>query len=335
MLSSSIDQVAATSSVALAYLVLVRLVDVNEREPIWSLLLAFVLGGAASGALNLGIDRVLLNFDTWPGAALRELALFVAVGATFRILTAIGRLQGWSEVSDVVDGLIYGGAAGLGFTCGELIANLDPTPSLSLATGSLVGMVGRSAASGLAQGVFGAVLGAGFGLAAARSTRARWIWPFAALAAAILLHGAHDVLAHGDALGGEAAMWRSRLALALPFVAVVVLGAVGLLSERRAIADELASEASTGYVTADELALLTDVARRQGLYLRLLATARLRRLRMTAALHNRQVMLALAKRRVAHATHEADRADARHAVDALRRAILAIRKFPGPASENG
>lgn len=320
MLSPSIDQVLATLGVALAYLVLVRLTDVNEREPVWSVLLAFVAGGAAAGALFLGVDRVTLNFGTWPGAALRELALCVAIAVIFRGFAEIGRLQGWPLVSDVLDGVIYGAAAGLGFSCGEAIALLDPAPSLTLAPTSLFDAATRAALSGLAQGVFGAMLGAGFGMTADRGRPMRWIWPVVALALAIVAHGAHDVLAHGNALAGSEALWRTRLALALPVAGLVAIATFELVAERRTIAQQLADDTAGGDSTPDELALLTNVPRRQVHYLRLLLGGRWSALRAAAALHNQQVMLALAKHRASHGDAETRAATARE-IAALRQAI--------------
>lgn len=332
MLSPSIDQVLATLGVALAYLLLVRLADVNEREPLWTVLLAFVVGGAAAGALFLGVSHVTLNFGTWPGAALRELALCVALLILFRGFAEIGRLQGWPLVSDVLDGLIYGAAAGLGFSCGEAIALLDTEPSLMLPSTSLVDMASRAALNGLAQGVFGAILGAGLGMTADRARPMRWISPVVALALAIAAHGGHEVLAHGNALAGDAALWRSRLALALPVVAIAGIAIFELIAERRKIAQQLADDTSSGDATPDELALLTNVARRQMHYLRLLLHARWSALRAAAALHNQQVMLALAKHRASHGDADTRAATARE-IAALRQAIRDRRTRIGSAPE--
>lgn len=320
MLSTSIEQVLATLGVAVGYLVLIRLIDVNEREPIWSVLFAFVAGGAAAGALFLAADRVTLNFGSWPGAVLREVALFAALMIVFRVFAEIGRLEGWPLVSDALDGVIYGAAAGLGFNCGEAIAMAGAVPSLTIASTNVLDVAARSALAGLAQGVFGAMLGAGYAMAIDRTRAARWTWPIVALALAVVAHGGHHVLAHGNALAGEWAVWRSRLAVAVPLLAVVALGVFELFAERRAIARELADEVDTGDVTADEMALLTHVIRRQWLYLRLLAGARWAALRAAAALHNRQVMLALAKHRARGGDKERRAAAERH-MAALRRAI--------------
>lgn len=325
MLSASIDHVLATLGVAVAYLALVRLADVNEREPIWSVLVAFVIGGAAAGALFLGVDRVVLTLGAWPGAILREVALGVSLAVVCAVLAAVSRLQGWPLMADVLDGIIYGAAAGLGFTCAETIATIAPQPSLvTLAAPPLVDMAATSALSGLAQGVFGAMIGAGFGMTTSRRGATRWLWPLLGVALAIAAHGLHDVLAHGDALAGEAALWRSRLALALPLAAVVGFAAFELVAERRMIAHELAVEVQGGDVTAGELSLLNSVVRRQGLYLSLLLRTRFDALRALAALHNQQVMLALLKRRAARGD-DATRAQVQGQVARLRQAIRGSR----------
>lgn len=325
MFSSTIEDVLALVVVALLYLVIVRCLDVNEREPIWSLLLAFVVGGAAAGALNLGVTSVALNLDVWRGAALREVSLFVAIALVFKILDEIGRLRGWSEVTDLVDGLIYGMAAGLGFVCGEAIAQLDPAATIDLGHVSVLVTIRSTAVAGLAQGVFGALLGAGFGLVLASRARTRWAWPFVALGIAIVCHAAHSQLAFGNALGGASALLRSRLALAIPVIAVAALAVYGLATERRAIARELADERAGGYVTTSEIGLLERPWIRQLRYVRALLTMRTREWRMLPALHNRQVMLALAKRRAAQTRDGRARRDADAEVDALRRSILVLR----------
>ena len=112
----------------------------------------------------------------------------------------------------------------------------------------------------------------------------------------------------------------AELDAAVDAIATDAATAVELFAERRAIARELADEVDTGDVTADEMALLTHVIRRQWLYLRLLAGARWAALRAAAALHNQQVMLALAKRRARRGDKERRAAAERH-IAALRHAI--------------
>ena len=334
MVSASLTSLAVTLAVTLGYLVIVRLVDVNEREPAWSLALVFSLGGAAATVLSVTVSPVVLTLDVWSSAALRESALWLSLGAAFWIFAEIAQLRGWSEVTDVVDGLVYGVAGGLGFSGGDAIASLAPASSLTLVAEDAWSVAWRTALAGLAQGVYGAVLGAGFGLAVTRSTRARWLWPIAGLVVAVALQGAHDGLAYGNALGGESAMWRSHVALGLPLLALSALGACGLSAERRAIAAELSHGRRDGDVTSDELSLLAHVWRRQRRYVGLLVTGQVARLRATAGLHNRQVMLAVALRRLSRATHDVDRQRATHEVDALRRAIRSMRAHGGAAAES-
>ena len=330
MLSASIDQVLATLGVSLAYLLLVRLADVNEREPLWSVATAFVIGGAAAGALFLGVDRATLFVGAWPGAVWREVSLAVALAVVFQVFRAVERLQGWPLVADPLDGLIYGAAAGLGFSCAETIATL--APDALFGPPNLLEFAGRSAVTGLAQGVFGALLGAGVGRAAGRQGLMRWIGPLVGLGLAVAAHGLHDVLAHGDALAGESGVWRRQLAMGLPLVAVVGFAIFELLAERRAIARELAGEIASGDVTADELSLLTQVPRRQRLYLSLLLRGRLAALRAVAAMHNQQAMLALLTRR-ATGGDEASPARAARELAAVRRAIRDSRARLSAASE--
>ncbi|MEO8481200.1 MAG: PrsW family glutamic-type intramembrane protease [Acidobacteriota bacterium] len=332
MFSSTIEDVLALVVVALLYLAIVRYLDVNEREPVWSILLAFVIGGAAAGALNLGVTSVTLNLDPWRGAAFREISIFVAVAIVFKIFDAIGRLRGWSEVTDVVDGLIYGMAVGLGFVCGEAIAQLGPASIVDVGRSGPLTTIRATALAGLAQGVFGAVIGAGFGLATSNRGWARWAWPFVGLSAAIVCHGAYQQLAFGNALGASAVL-RGRLALAMPIVSLVALAAYGLATERRVIARELADESAAGYVTASEIALLERPWRRHLRYARALMLLQTREFSARPALHNRQVMLALAKLRAAGAADDQGRRDAEVEIAALRRSITAIRaQLDGAAS---
>ncbi len=323
MLISTIDEVFATVVVALIYLVVVRAVDVNEREPMWAVLLTFVLGGAGAGLLNLIVDPVTLNLGAWQGALLREVALFLAVGVAFQILASIGRLRGWSEVTDLVDGLIYGFAAGLGFTCGEAVATLDASQMVPFAVTGAAATIGRVALAGLAQGVFAAIVGAGLAVAVTRRTGVSRLLALAGLGLAIAVHGAHQVLAYGNALGGPNAVVRAQVALALPVLAVAALVVYGLARERRVIASQLAADPEAA--TAAERELLGHVPRRQGLYLRALLTGRMSDLRALSALHNRQVMLALINRRAGHTTDAAARHAALAEVEALRRGIRAAR----------
>lgn len=326
MLSGSLDEIVATVALTVVYLLIVRLLDVNEREPLWSIGLVFALGAVAATLLWATVSSLVLELQVVRGAILREVAVFLALALGIRILSAIGRLRGWPEVNDLVDGLVYGIAAGLGFAAGEAVARgIWPTTVIGLPQGDAFTVLAKTALVGLSQGVFGAVTGAGFGLALSRRLGWRWVWPLAGLAIAVALHAAHHLLAYGNALGGPSAVLRGWLALSIPIAAVGGLVIYGLATEQRVIARELTNETADGFVTESELQLLQSFSSRQLTYLRALIGGRLGQLSSLQALHNRQVMLALAKRRANRETDAAKRAAVLHEIVALRRSILTLR----------
>ena len=110
-----------TGSVCLLYLLAIRLLDLNEREPLWAVLLLFGLGFLASGLLGLVVPRSTLIFSALRGATLQEVAKFTALCLGLVVLWIAGRVRGWSELHGPMDGIVYGAAAGLGFAVGETL----------------------------------------------------------------------------------------------------------------------------------------------------------------------------------------------------------------------
>ncbi len=108
-----------TLLLAVLYLLIVRFVDMNEKEPLWAMLLLFVLGAGGAVLVTLGLSRVLL--DLRPGRRRRpsELVKFMAIGAGVGVLVAYGQRRGWEEFNGTMDGIVYGTCAGLGFGVAE------------------------------------------------------------------------------------------------------------------------------------------------------------------------------------------------------------------------
>ena len=311
-------------AIAAVYLLVVRLLDVNEREPLWSIGLLFSLGVASALLLRLVVASPTLELAVLRGAAWKEAAKLLALLAGASMLAAVGRWRGWCELNDPMDGLVYGMAAGLGFATAETGLRLLTTSSSVLAAVGGGHPLGRSALVGLAEGVCGAVTGAGFGVAAQSGRRlVRIACPLAAAGIAVLLHAAWHELAYGNALAGHTAAVRGGIALALPVLCVLAIAVRSLAAERRAIAEELLDEAAGGTVSASELALLRQPARRQLAYLAEIGRGRFARARHLAALHNRQVQLALTKRRVRRGGGD----------DELRAQVARLRTAVGSARE--
>lgn len=316
---------ALCATVAVAYLALLRLVDMNEREPIWALGLVLTCGFITGSQLRVIAGSPLLDLTIWPAIAAREAALLVALLMGYGALAAVARWRGWSDITDATDGLVYGAAAGLGTSVGELFVRelgdlglvaqltLPPTPMLAVA----------SALGGLALGVAGGVTGAAFVVARDAPTRARRIaWFVGGLAVAVGVHAVMDWLAHGDALGGDWGYLRPWAALLLPCLAVLAAGVYAVRVERAVIARNARGEIAAGIASAGDVELLGHPLRRTRSYLRTLMHGGIRDCWLQMSLHNRLVQLALIHRRAA-------RAPSRH----LDRQVAALRESIGRLRE--
>lgn len=321
---------AVTAVVALLYLLVVRLLDFNEKEPLWAVLMFFGGGAVASASLLLLTPGAFLELNPLAGNIASEIARFLAVGAGIGVLVLVGRSKGYSEINGLLDGVVYGSAGGFGFATGLAFTReiLLPTPELPLATAG-VGGYGEIALVGLSDGVFGALMGIGLvGALEARSHAKRALMGVGGLLAAIAAHLLYDALAKGAPFS-DSAMVRKWAALLLPVLVVIATVVVALRFEKGAIAEELASEAETGAVSAEELGVLQSWVARQGQYLARLTKLDFGGWSALHSLHNRQVQLALAKRKVSKETDQQARAENASEVAALRRSVLELKQQLG------
>ncbi len=321
---------ALTLSLAIAviYLALIRVLDMNEREPLWAVLLLFGAGAAGAALVRLFIPSFTIELTLLHGAAAEEAAVFAAIILGLFLVQLAARSRGWSELNDVMDGIVYGAAAGLGYATGgtflrELVLRSAPPnvyarPWLSL--------LGAAALTGLAHGVFGAL--SGVGVAAAfeyRGLLRRLLPPAAGLLLAVLANTGYRWLSWNGQ--GGLAVLRSSLALALPLLLLVAVGLYTLRSEKRAIVEQLAGEdGPDGAATARDLELLAAHGQRARLYLSTMMRHGLTRSVQLRGLHNCQVQLALTKRRAAGETNAGARSALTREMDALRGAIRERRR---------
>jgi RsiW-degrading membrane proteinase PrsW (M82 family) len=317
--------------VAIIYLALVRFMDLNEKEPLWAVGLMFLLGAVAATVLPLLVGSAVLELNPLWEAVSEEVAKFVAFFLGVVVLAAVARSRGWSEISGLMDGIVYGTALGLGFATGEAFVRelafggtlggaIDVGPFATLWTTALVG---------LSDGLFGAIIGAGFGAAAGVRPIAQEVgFPIAGLVGAILAHVAYTLLAEGNALGGTTGLVRAWVALVVPVLFVVAIMIVALVRERRAIREELAAERETGAVTEDELAVLGSFVNRRSRYTRAFTSGDFDGWLAMRELHNRQVQLALAKSRASGESDPGRRAAAEAEVGRLRATILEMKRSP-------
>lgn len=318
-----------TALMVVCYLVVVRLIDMNEKEPLWAMAAFFVLGAGACVALVQAVGTPALDLHPMQGAVLKEITRFAAVAAGVAALLLYGRKRGIDEFNGLMDGIVYGATVGLGFHTAREVINQMLIGGVALPGQEVGAFAGfhKVFLTGLAEGIFGAIAGAGLGAAVeSRSLAAKAGWPMAGLAVAASANWGYVTLAKGNALGGSEGMIRAQAALVLPAVVVVAAAAYALSSERKAIRDQLASEQSAGVVTSFDLALLQSVASRELAYLKTLLSGKLGAWLTMKALHNRQVQLAFVKQRASSETDEKRKARLDEEIGNLRALVLEKQK---------
>jgi RsiW-degrading membrane proteinase PrsW (M82 family) len=267
-LSGSFDTLTLTFALAVLYVLLARLIDANEKEPLWALGLFFGFGMAASAACVMVAGSTLLELTVVPAAVVTELGRLLAITAGLVTMFAIERGRGWSEFNGLLDGIVYGVAAGCGTALGRVLVQrlLASGGALEGFDVSFLTSLKTAALSGLSDAVFGAIIGAGFGAALeARSSLGRLMSPLVGFLAAILMHSGYLVLAHGNALSGAEGLVRAYAALALPVVILLGVGTYAFRTEKQAIRAQLGSEDFA--VTKADLSLLDSFFKRQLAYL--------------------------------------------------------------------
>ena len=320
---------AVTIVMAVIYLVAVRLIDFNEKEPLWAVLLVFAGGVAGAVVLLLAVDSAFLELNPIPGVMATELARFVGIGLGLATLTAIGKSRGYSEINGLMDGVVYGGSGGRGFATGLAFAQEVLLPVTNVLGDPSIAGYGELALTGMSDGVFGALIGIGIAAALdAKHQLQRSLAPVAGLAAATAAHVGFDLIGKADQFG-DAAQLRKWIALLLPVAGVAVVAVVALGRERRAITEELKAEAETGAVTTDELDVLQSFFRREAMYFGRLFRGDFRGWGALHGLHNRQVQLALAKRRVASDPDESSRTASAGEVARLRLVVFELKRSLG------
>jgi RsiW-degrading membrane proteinase PrsW (M82 family) len=282
---------------ALGVALLVGLLDRYEREPLLTMLGAFLWGAIIAIPPTLFIERALngVLFNLF-GAQGDALALAHAAmqagtsGVTEELVKGAGLLLLLlvlrDEFDNVTDGVIYGALVGAGFAMVENFVYFAVAPRSDL--GILI--IGRIALGWLSHSTFSALFGAGLGyIRETRDRRARWLAPIGGMIGAIVLHTYFNFIA----LSADAAMSAhqgpvaalARLGDALPLaatlagytplflteLALLTIVLAALRREAAVVRAYLAAEVLSGVVTPDEYLFTQDahlrslVERRYGL----------------------------------------------------------------------
>lgn len=194
--------VAAAVVPAIVYVVAVWWSDRYEREPGWLLTTAFLWGAIPAILLSVA-GAVLLQgpqavFDTglrnslFHGALVAPVVEEIAKGlALVGIAVFFAR-----EIDSTLDGIIYGALVGIGFGMTEnFLYFLQAAVEQNGANWPVVAFL-RTVVFGLNHAFYSAILGAVLGYALTTRPTAGGRWPIAlfGLAAAIVVHGLHNLV---------------------------------------------------------------------------------------------------------------------------------------------
>ena len=248
------------------YFLIIRWCDRFEPEPWWLLLCAFFFGAliatAGGGTMN-GLSHTLAVLATGEPPDSENVQFIVATFSApifeegfkalgVAMIATISAL-GVKELDGPLDGAIYGGVVGLGFTLTEDVQYVSNAFAQDGLFGFAVLLFIRTVMNGLTHCTFTAMTGLGFGIAAeTRSTFVKFAAPIGGYVVAMILHGFHNgILALG--FGGFIIMQLVSWATDISFFVILAL----LVMRDRAIVIRELTEEVGGLLHAQELRLVT------------------------------------------------------------------------------
>lgn len=238
--------------------------DRYEAEPRSLLAFAFAWGAAVATLGALVVNTASLAAIQAAGGDLTTAAVVVAPvveesakGLAVLLIFLVRR----REFDGIVDGIVYAGMVGVGFAFVENVLYLGRALSESGTTGAAFVFVLRCLVSPFAHPLFTAATGIGIGIAS-RSRRV-WVWfvaPFTGWCVAVVLHGAWNL----SAASGLAGFVTAYVLFQIPvFVAFVVLAVLARRREGRLIAKHLQVYGTTGWLSPQEIAMLSSLPARR------------------------------------------------------------------------
>jgi RsiW-degrading membrane proteinase PrsW (M82 family) len=248
------------------YALFIRWCDRFEPEPWWLLLCAFLFGAlvatAGGGTMN-GLSQTLTSMALgWPPDS-EQVQSIVATfsapvfeegfkGLGVAMIATISWL-GVKELDGPLDGAIYGGIVGLGFTLTEDIQYV----SSAFASDGIEGFLGlwfvRTVLNGLTHCTFTAMTGLGFGIASeSRKTWVKIAAPLGGYVLAMAMHGFHNGILE---LGDEGFLIMQGTNWVIDVLFFVLLGLL-VARDRRIVVRELTEEVG-GLLHPRELELVT------------------------------------------------------------------------------
>ena len=253
--------VALATFLILGYVLFIWWLDRYEREPIWLVGLTFLWGGLGGTCLSCVINSSIgagaaQAFGAQASQFLTTVVVAPTVEEVMKGLIFLPLLLIGNNIDNRTDGLIYGAATGLGFSCLEnlwyYINHFDPNNP----EGLIMLVFLRTMFTSLVHCVSSALLGMAIGYARHRFGAFRWLlFPALGYAAAVINHGTWNFLATLSGAFGQSA---SALAgVTFLFGCLLVIGAsimmfiltqLSLHSEHKFIRKYLLEEARRGII---------------------------------------------------------------------------------------
>ncbi len=325
------DAVGSAAIQAVVLLLLIRLLDVWEREPLWLLGLFALWGGVfailIAGTVNdarlaaLSPDFRVVWGAAWVAPVDEEITKGVALLIAYFISVRHARRRGHTLFDGPLDGMVFGAAVGIGF---GFVEDLLYGAKYGLGVFNLrLGFLGLGL---LSHAVFTASFGAGLGLGTwSRSWRGRIGFPALGLAVAMILHAIQDgfisfVLVtkfgyHTTAAAMQDQPLPSDLASRIEHEAnqalttlriidygMVVVFFAALLYwvryQRKVLAEELEEEVKLGVIEPHERDLIVGYGSRLRAYASMLTQNRYKDFRAARKMHQRVTDLAFSKWRI-------------------------------------
>jgi RsiW-degrading membrane proteinase PrsW (M82 family) len=355
---------------AVIVLLLIRFVDLYEREPI-PIVFTMFFWGAIGAAILASIGNVAL-VDSLPeevdvvfgemisAPIVEELAKGLALIAAFMASRWAAKRFGLFEFDGPTDGIVYGAAIGIGFAFTEdlyYFFRVAQETDLSSALDVYLDRRDFLGPAMLRHAIWTATFGAALGLATwARKPLPRYGIPIAGLLLAMLMHAVnnglinvvlsieygfqttYDFLTVGvpislaDRMDATQQTAEDALNVIAWIYVIAFIAAIAywLHYQRRLIATELVAERELGSVTEQEARLAPTFVDRNRYYLGLLRAGQAPALRNATRLYGEIVDLAFARRR--HEGEEQALSSRRRSIGRLREQVADATEPPGPTN---
>jgi protease PrsW len=194
--------------VVLLYFLVIKGVDRYEPEPWWLLIACFVWGalgatffaiigneiGGAGVQLALNVDQTSQMWEASTATFVAPVVEESTKGVALLLVWLLSSL--WlKELDGALDGAIYGGIIGLGFTLTEDVLYVGSATAQGGAAALVATYIVRTVLAGLGHASFTAMTGLGVGIAAeSRSIAMKVVAPVGGWMAAVGLHFLHNFL---------------------------------------------------------------------------------------------------------------------------------------------